>query len=82
MTRVYHGVIHSKAVQVLEDIGLAEGQEVEITVRAVSVGHPRQPGDGLLRTEGALADDAHWDAITEEIHQARKRERRTFVTKS
>lgn len=52
MTRVYHGVIHGKTIQVSEDLGLAEGQEVEITVRTVPVAHARQPGEGLLRTEG------------------------------
>jgi hypothetical protein len=30
-------------------------------------------GEGLLRTEGALADDPHWDKIMEEIYQERKR---------
>ncbi len=34
------------------------------------------PGEGFLRTEGALADDAGWDSIMEEINQARKLERR------
>jgi hypothetical protein len=34
------------------------------------------PGEGFLRTEGALADDPEWDSIMEEIHQARKVERR------
>jgi hypothetical protein len=38
-----------------------------------------KPGDGLLRTEGALADDLEWDAIMDEIHRARKLERRPQV---
>ena len=79
MPRVYHGVIHGKTIEVSEDIGLAEGQEVEITVRTIPLVQQRQPGEGLLRTEGALADDAHWDALMEEIHQARKQERRNVV---
>ena len=36
----------------------------------------RPPGEGFLRTEGALADDPHWDSIMEEVQQARKIERR------
>lgn len=32
-------------------------------------------GVGLLRTEGALKDDPHWDQIMEEIQQERKKER-------
>ena len=36
----------------------------------------RKAGEGFLRTEGALADDTEWDAIMEEIYQARRRDRR------
>ena len=36
----------------------------------------RLPGEGIRRTEGALADDSEWDAIMEEIHQDRRQERR------
>ena len=36
--------------------------------------------DGLPpNTEGALADDTEWDAIMEEIHQARKADRRPQI---
>ena len=31
----------------------------------------RKPGEGFLRTEGALADDKEWDAIIAEIYQER-----------
>lgn len=78
MTRTIHGVVHGNNIAVEEDLGLAEGQVVELTIRAVppptSAG--RRPGDGFLRTEGALADDTEWDGIMEEISRTRKRERR------
>ena len=48
---------------------------VEVQVRALPKG-TQAPGDGFLRTEGALADDTEWDDIMEEIHMARKVERR------
>ena len=57
-------------------VGLAEGQAVELTIRPVEPPADRQSGDGFLRTEGALADDPHWDAIIAEIHQERKRDTR------
>jgi len=56
---------------------MAEGQEVEVQMKVMAV--PRTPGEGFLRTEGALADDYEWDAIMEEIHQARKLERRPQI---
>jgi len=55
-----------------EDLGLAEGQVVELTIRTVVLPTSRQPGEGFLRTEGALEDDPHWDAIMAEIYQERK----------
>ena len=58
-----------------EDLGLSEGQEVEIQVRTLS-NKVRSPGEGFIRTEGALADDTEWDAIMREIHEARRVERR------
>ena len=70
MTKTLHG----KTIERDEDPGVAEGQEVEVQMKVV------QPtgkwGEGILRTAGALKDDPHWDAIMDEIHRARKVERR------
>jgi hypothetical protein len=57
---------------------VAEGQEVEVQMRLLPK-TGRKPGDGFLRTEGALADDTEWDGIMEEIYQARKRDRRPQI---
>lgn len=78
MTRTLQGKVHGRTVEVNEDLGLRNGQEVEVRV-SVLAQSARQPGEGLLRTEGALADDTEWDAIMEEIRQARKSERRLPV---
>jgi hypothetical protein len=75
MTKVVHGTVHGKTIDLDEDLGVADGQAVEVQVKVIS-NTARQPGEGLLRTEGALADDTEWDGIMEEIYQARKRERR------
>jgi len=75
MTKVIHGTVHGKTIDLDEDLGVADGQAVEVQVKVIS-NTARQPGEGLLRTEGALADDTEWDGIMEEIYQARKRERR------
>ena len=76
MTRTMHGKVHGRTIELDEDPGIAEGQEVEVQVRVLSK-TDRKPGEGFLRTEGALADDTEWDAIMEEIHQARKRDPRS-----
>jgi len=74
MTRTIHGIADSRTIEPGEDLGVAEGQPVEVQVK---VPRPTQPwGAGILRTAGALADDPHWDGIMDEIHKARKLERR------
>lgn len=79
MTKVLHGKVHGRTIELAEDAGLAEGQEVEVSIRTMSTGAARNPGDGLLRTEGALADDPFWDAIMEEIHRERKNDPRKEI---
>ena len=76
MTKAIHGRVHGKTIELDEDLGVAEGQEVEVRVKVIPNKTARQPGEGFLRTEGALADDTEWDAIMAEIQQARKLERR------
>ncbi len=74
MTKTIHGIVHGRTIELDEDLGVAEGQQVEVQVRA---SRPTQPwGAGILRTAGALADDPHWDGIMDEIHRARRLERR------
>jgi hypothetical protein len=74
MTRTIHGIVHGRTIELDENLGVCEGQSVEVQVK---VPRPTQPwGGGILRTAGALADDPHWDAIMDEIHQARRLERR------
>ena len=75
MTKTTHGKVHGRTIELDEDLAVAEGQEVEIQVRVIPK-IARTPGEGFLRTEGALADDPEWDSIMEEIHQARRLERR------
>ncbi len=77
MTKVIHGKVRGKTIELAEDLGLADGQEVEVQV---SVPPPaRKWGDGILRTAGALADDPYWDAIMEEVYRERKNDTRREI---
>jgi hypothetical protein len=76
--KTIHGKVHGRTIELDEDLGMADGQEVEVQVRVVPR-TGRKPGDGLLRTEGALADDPYWDAIMEEIYQERKKDTRKDI---
>ncbi len=77
MTKTVHGKVRGRTIELDEDLGVAEGQDVEIEVRIIHPDQVRQSGEGLLRTEGALVDDGEWDAIMEEIHLGRKLENRS-----
>jgi hypothetical protein len=77
MTKTLHGRVHGKTIELDEDLGVADGQQVEVEIRIIQP--TRKWGDGILRSAGALADDTEWDAIMEEIHQARKLERRPQI---
>jgi hypothetical protein len=80
MTRTLRGVIHGRTVELTEDLGVADGQQVEITIKTVA--SPKPWGEGLQRCAGAFAAD--WteedDRIMEEIHQERKRETRKQIS--
>ena len=79
MTKILHGTVRGRTIELTEDLGLADGQEVEVSVRAKPEFSPQSPGAGFLRTEGALADDPYWDAIMEEIYQERKNDSRREI---
>ena len=79
MIKTAHGLVRGRTIELEEDLGLAEGQEVEITVRMVRPADSRQPGEGFLRTEGALADDSEWDEIMQRVYEDRKREDRREI---
>ena len=79
MTKTLHGRVHGKTIELDEDLGFAEGQEVQVQVNKVS--EPVPWGDGLRRCAGALANE--WtdedDWILEEILQDRMRDTRREI---
>ena len=81
MTKTAHGKVHGKTIRLDEDLGLAEGQEVEIQVKVVS--SQKRWGEGLQRCAGALANE--WteedDRVLEEIHLDRQRDARREISK-
>lgn len=66
------GVVHGKSIELLEDLGLIDGQEVFVTVRVL---RPRPVwGQGILNSAGGMAP--HWtsedDRILDEIELDRR----------
>jgi hypothetical protein len=71
---VLRGVVHGNTIELQANPGISDGEEVEVVVRRATPQH-RKPGEGFLRSEGALSNDDEWDAIMEEIRQSRQQER-------
>jgi hypothetical protein len=69
MSKTVMGIVRGKTIELAEDLGVAEGRKVQVSVTVVDSTTPT--GEGLRRTAGALADDADWDQIMDEIHERR-----------
>jgi hypothetical protein len=53
------GVVHGKTIELDEETGLSDGQEVHVIVQPVGPGEQRlPPGEGLRRAFGGWAEDA------------------------
>jgi hypothetical protein len=70
MKKTLHGTVRGKTIELHEDLGVAEGQEVEVQVRVVEPA--RKWGEGILRSAGGWADLPELEVIMETIQQERK----------
>jgi len=87
MTKTIHGRVHGKTIELDDDLGVAEGQEVEVQVKVI-IPKKRLPGPppgwqpGSKKTAAGMLADS-WteedDRILEEIDRDRKRETRRAV---
>jgi len=79
MTKSVRGIVHGRTIEVTQDLGVADGQQVEVVVTVIP--GKDQWGDGLRRCAGALAGE--WtdedDRILAEIHQDRKQDNRREI---
>jgi len=77
MTKTIHGRIHGKTIELDEDAGIAEGQEVEVTVKPTRNSRPW--GEGIKNSAGAWADYPEMDEVMQQIQRDRKFERRNQI---
>jgi hypothetical protein len=73
MTKTIHGKVHGKLIELDHELDVAEGQDVEVTVRVLP---PKTEwGNGIRRSAGAMAP--YWteqdDQILEQLARERKR---------
>lgn len=70
MTKTVHGVVHGRTIEVEEELGVAEGQHVELQVRIVA--DRAAWGDYIRRSAGGWAGYPEMDSIMETIQRERK----------
>ncbi len=79
MTKTAYGVVHGRTIELDKDLGVADGQKVEVTIKSIPA--KQAWGEGLRRCAGALAQE--WseedDRILEEIYRDRKRDTRREI---
>lgn len=70
MTHIGHGRISGKTIELDDDLGVPNGQEVEVLVR---VKQPQKAwGEGIRRPAGAAADVADFDDVFAQIERERR----------
>lgn len=69
MTRTVQGVIHGRSIELDTDLGIADGQRVEVVVTPAPSRRPW--GEGILRSAGVAADVPGFDEAFEQIQRER-----------
>ena len=77
MDRTTRGIVRGKTIELAEDLGTADGDQVEVIVRVAHGG--KSWGDGIRRSAGGWVDYPEIDAALEEIRAERQADRGTAV---
>ena len=75
MTKRVHGIVHGKIIELDEDPGVSEGQEVQVKLVSSKVTW----GEGIRRSAVGWNDHPEMGAIMDKLEQDRKLERRSDI---
>ncbi len=70
MTKIMHGIVHGKTIELDQDVGVPDGQAVEIAIQMPAA--TERWGEGLRRCAGALAGIPGLDDDMRQILEQRK----------
>lgn len=71
MNKIMQGVVHGRTIELEEDVGVPDGQKVEVAIQPIPQS-PKRWGEGLRRCAGALAGIPGLDEDMEQILRERK----------
>ena len=70
MTKAVHGTIHGRSIELEEDLGIPDGEPVEVIV---TQSKRKQPwGEGIARSAGVATESPEFDQVFEQIERDRK----------
>jgi hypothetical protein len=73
MTKIVHGIVRGKTIELEQEVGIPDGQKVQVAVQILPGAPGGQPwGEGLRRSAGALAGIPGLDSDMEMILRERK----------
>ncbi|HUG94111.1 MAG TPA: hypothetical protein VML55_24990 [Planctomycetaceae bacterium] len=74
--RVLRATVHGTTIELEQELGLPDGQQVTVTIQPVSEEERLAPGDGIRLSAGAWADDPEGlDEFLERNRQQRQMDR-------
>lgn len=76
MIQKTHGTIHGRTIQIADDLGLPDGEQVVLTIAQVESNMQPAWGEGIKRCAGAAANIPEFDAAFEQV--SRDRQAATF----
>lgn len=72
MIKKTQGKVHGNTIELAENLGLPDGEQVEVTIRQTHQSQKHEWGEGLRRCVGALANIPGLDEDIEQILRERK----------
>lgn len=70
MIKKVTGIVHGKTIEFAEELGVADGEQVEVTISQKKVNS--KWGEGIMRSAGAMAGDSEFEEVFKQIELERK----------
>ena len=73
MSKIVHGIVHGRTIELDQEVGVPDGQKVEVAIQIIGSGPDTEPwGEGLRRCAGAMAGIPGLDEDMKQILGERK----------
>jgi len=70
MIKKVNGIVHGKTIEFTEELGVADGEQVEVTISQKTVNS--KWGEGIMRSAGVMAGDSEFEDVFRQIELERR----------